>query len=233
MRTLDNSVIRKFMEIGKDIPIYHTDHKVLQSILNQVWEQTGHVEVENALENRPFDEMVISLWSTTNTPNSLIEENYDFYFVIKFNKDGSFFTMSFTGDGSPVLASQLSEGLLGYEKWASSVSEYIITMFLHRQTKIFLCENVVKRKNKKGSIKRVKQKVIYISNQRHISFTGPQSRASVSYEAHAVAGHWRTLKSEQIGKDRHDNRNQKGRTWVRPYKTGQGKEIFETIRQWR
>ena len=91
--------------------------------------------------------------------------------------------------------------------------------------------------------------MIYLSNAVNIK-RYPQSKINKSYEAHKVCGHWSTLSKinpetgrpditlgpdeNRLGKDWHGNEKVvKGKTWVNPYKTGQGKEIFETIRQWR
>lgn len=245
MKTLCNQIIREVFRLRRDIPIYHTDDETVIGIVNEAIESQKLVNPSELVENRPFDEMAISVFCKTSD-----ESRLDYFYTLFINTKGDVEVACFYNNDSftPVQVSEYEHDV----EWQKRMLNSVLSIFNAKKTRLFLSESVVKRKKKNSNkTKSIKQKVVYISTQQKIRiFNSPKSRPHAMYEAHAVCGHWSTLSKinpetgrpditlgpdeNRLGKDRYGNEKVvKGKTWVNPYKTGQGKEIFETIRQWR
>jgi hypothetical protein len=232
MRTLSNSIIRDCYGLKKTVPIYHTDYKVSIDISQENIENIGGKTIYELAESRPFDEMVISVWATTITELSVHPDDFNYYFTVHLRPDGLISSYCFYEDGTEIKYDFIEnkEG----SKWLFLMLSNIIGIFSYKQSKIYLGESIVKVPSEKtGKLKRKKEKVLYITKPQYVKDYRGTMAFENSYESHLVSGHWRTLGPEQTGKDRSNKRVVQGKTWVRPYKTGQGKEVFETIRKWR
>lgn len=222
MRTLDNNFIREIFNVKKDIPIYHTDDELVLGLVAKNKDLTV-----SPVKDRPFDFMVTSVFCKASNGKS------DYYFLTYFEK-GDYVTNRCVNADNLKVVTDFDE-TRDMEKWFYNMTLITISIFEHKQTKIYLSECSTKRLTSKGKTKQVKQRVKYISTDKIIrNYNSISSGVKRSFSAHLVSGHWRYYKSnpKTKGHDR-DNKNIIGKTWIPAYPKGDTTEIMETIRHWR
>lgn len=120
----------------------------------------------------------------------------------------------------------------GDEIWlVMSAMREIFTQKLHTHRHASVDRNTkIRLKTGKSKRKFTINKVIYVADKKTVESGAGKGQGITWSHAWRCRGHWRTMPEGFVGKDRHGERNQNGRTWISDFVKGSG-VLVEKVRR--
>jgi len=209
MRLLPENFLRPWADLQADSPIYYMTRNLYEDSpnLSRDNKEQWLKEFEEAIDCRPFDEMLI-----------VVDMNELGFLIVRLADNGS------------CGATRYDQGVFVKfpEEYAIEVVGKCIFPFTQKENYIAL--GTGRAVGVKGKKKAKKQRFVYITSDKREPGGGSVKRDH-TFQAHSVAGHKRvyTKNPKTKGHDRNGN-EVTGWTWVSPYKRGEGAVIHEKIR---
>lgn len=245
MHIFADSELKKVTGLRKLPPVYYIGHEVVADASEALIDET--IDTDEVSDSRPFDEMLLLAVDAGGASGLTL--------LVHFLADGSYRNFMHR-DGkwtNTTVRENISESddLMSYmldlakrdikadAEMVQANKAAMVAMLLPfsmKKTVIHLEETAVASKRENSNkMKRTRQRYIRVggSNANYIRSKSSGLMSGRSFPATTVCGHWRVFHKnpETVGKNRHGDL-EIGKTWVSPYKRGDGKEIANKIRLW-
>ena len=254
MKIFTNNELKAVLGLTKLPPVYYLESHIVEACEKEV---TGTlVDSDDVALSRPFDEVVLITEMKYDTPELT---NVHQSLVVHFTSDGEYRNFNWCSASgykpkwnNTTIREQfknctLEEGLLKLagrdlskdsETFSINQSHMVRSLlpFSHKSSVLSLESTLLREprlRNPKKARAVAQNYILVTPKGTHQGASGTTVPESQRIAATLVCGHWRVFrkKPQSVGSDRHGNALI-GKTWVAPYKRGEGEVILEKIRLW-